>query len=611
MSGSHEGAGARAPDKKTAARILREIASLLEIKGENPFKARAYENAARALEETPLELAALVASGGHRELPGIGAALAAKIEEMAATGRLAYHDELRAALPATILELTQVPGLGPKKIHALHEALGIATLDALEEAARGGAIAGLPGFGEKTVAKILEGIAFVRKTGERHLLSEAAEEAARLVAALGEAVSLPPEFGSRPAAPGAPSLQALAIAGSLRRFRETVKDIDLVGSSDEAEAVMAAFVSLPVAAGVVNHGATKSTILLSSGLQADLRLVSPEEYAYALLHSTGSAEHNVAMRGRAKERGMKLNEYGLWRGEARVPAATERDIFAALGLAEIPPELREAMGEIDEAAAGAFPRLVEPGDLRGVLHCHSTWSDGRQSIAEMAEAARAAGYEYLGISDHSRTAAYAGGLSADRLREQWAEIDALNARLSGFRIFKGIESDILGDGSLDTDDALLEGLDFVVASVHSRMQLSEPAMTERICRAVAHPATTILGHPTGRLLLARDPYAVDMARVVEAGIANGVAIELNCHPERMDIDWRVLRSAIPSGLLTSVNPDAHAAADYRFLALGAGVARKGRAEPRHVLNALGREEIAAYFAKRKARWASRRARGPT
>ncbi len=608
---SPEDAPPPVPDKKTAARIFREIASLLEIKGENPFKARAYENAARALEGTPLELGPLVAAGGHRTLPGIGVAIAAKIEELATTGRLTYHDELRASLPATILELAQVPGLGPKKIHALHKSLGIATLDALEEAARGGKIAGLPGFGEKTVVKILEGIAFIRKTGDRRLLAEAYEDAERLIAALGEVVALPPEFPSRRAARGGPALRALSIAGSLRRFRETVKDIDLVGAADDPRAVMDAFVALRIAEAVVNHGPTKSTILLPSGARADLRLVAPEEFAYALLHFTGSAEHNVAMRALAKERGLKLNEYGLWRGEERVPAESERAIFAALGLAEIPPELREAMGEIEEAAAGEFPRLVEPGDLRGVLHVHSTWSDGRQTIAEMAEAARAAGYEYLGICDHSRSAAYAGGLSPDRLRAQWAEIDALNARLGGFRVFKGIESDILADGSLDYDDALLDGLDFVVASVHSRMQLSEAAMTERIRRAVSHPATTILGHPTGRLLLARDPYAVDMARVVEAAVANGVAIEFNCQPQRMEIDWRVLRAAVPAGLVTSVNPDAHAADDYRFLALGARVARKGRAEPRHVLNALGREAIAAWFAKRKARWASRRSQGAT
>lgn len=598
------------PDKKTVTRIFREIASLLEIKGENPFKARAYETAARSLEGTPLELDALVATGAHRTLPGIGAAIAAKIEELAATGRLVYYDDLRGSLPGTILELTQIPGLGPKKIHALHEKLGVASLRDLEEATRAGKVAGLPGFGEKTAAKILEGIAFLTARGDRHLLSEALAESERLLEALGNVVALPEPFPSRRggakasagAAGSAPRILALSVAGSLRRFRETVKDLDLVGSSADPESVMDAFVALPVATRVVNHGPTKSTILLPSGIQADLRLVAPDEYAYALLHFTGSAEHNVALRGLAKERGLKLNEYGLWRGEERVAAASEREIFDALGLAEIPPELREAMGEVEEAAAGSFPRLVQGGDLRGVLHCHSAWSDGHQTIAEMADAARSAGYEYLGISDHSRTAAYAGGLTPERVREQWAEIDALNARSPGFRIFKGIESDILIDGALDYDDDLLAGFDFVVASVHSRMQISEAAMTERIRRAIAHPATTILGHPTGRILRSRDPYAADMEAIVAAAIEHGVVIELNCHPERLDIDWRILRSAIPRGLMTSVNPDAHSTEDYRFLALGAGVARKGGAQPRHVLNTLGRDEIAAYFARRKARW---------
>ncbi len=568
------------------------MATLLEIKGENPFKARAHENAARALEGSPLELGPLVASGGHRALPGIGALIAAKIEELARTGRVEAYESLKASLPDTILELAEVPGLGPKKIHALHSALGVASLDSLEEAARAGRVASLPGFGEKTAAKILDGLAFIRKTASQHLLGGARAEAEALVAALRAAAGAGDRAGG---------LRDLSIAGSLRRFKETVKDLDLVGSAEDPVLVMAAFVSLPIATRVVNHGPTKSTILLPSGIQADLRLVAPVEFPYALLHFTGSAEHNVAMRARAKDRGLKLNEYGLWRGDERIDAHSEAEIFAALGLAEIPPELREAMGELEEAASGSFPRLVAASDFKGVLHCHSTWSDGRNTVEEMALAARAAGYEYLGISDHSRTAAYAGGLTPDRVRAQWAEIDALNARLAPFRIFKGIESDILGDGALDYDEDLLAGFDFVVVSVHSRMTMSEPEMTERICRAVSNPATTILGHPTGRRLLAREAYAVDMARVVETAIARGVVVELNCNPERMDIDWRLLRAALPAGLTTSVNPDAHAIDQFADLEAGAGVARKGRAEPRHVLNTLGRDAIALHFAQRKSR----------
>lgn len=575
-----------APDKKTVTRMLREMAALLEIKGENPFRARAYESAAHALEGSSLEFGPLVAAGAHRSLPGVGPAIAEKLDVLATTGRLPAYEDLKASLPDTILELAQVPGLGPKKIHALHKTLGVASLDALEEAARAGRVAALPGFGEKSAAKILEGIAFLRSTASRRLLAEARAEARALVAALAAA---------------APFADGPVVAGSLRRFKETVKDLDLVGSATDPEAVMAAFVSLPGASRVVNRGPTKSTIVLPSGLSADLRLVSPDEYAFALLHFTGSAEHNVAMRALARERGLKLNEYGLWRGDERIPARTEAEIFAALGLAEIPPELREAMGEIDEAREGPFPRLVTTEDLRGVLHVHSTWSDGRQSIEDLALAARDGGYEYLGICDHSRSAGYAGGLSAERVRAQWAEIDSLNVRLAPFRIFKGIEADILQDGSLDYDDDLLEGFDFVVASVHSRMTMSEPDMTERICRAVAHPRTTVLGHPTGRRLLAREAYAVDMQRVIETAIARGVVVELNCNPERMDIDWRLLRSALPAGLLTSVNPDAHGADQFAYLEEGAGVARKGRAEPRHVLNAFGRDALLAFFAERRGR----------
>lgn len=598
-------------DKAGVAQILRDIAGLLELRGENPFKARAYEKAARAIESTPEDLGELVASGAHKKLPGIGKAIAEKLEEMASTGRCAYYEELRASLPPTLIELMAIPGLGTKKILLLHEQLGIATMEALEAAIRDGRVATLTGFGEKTGAKILDGIAFVRAHASQHLLIDALAEAAKVIEALGRVVALPRD-GAMPAAaaspsapamlaPGAPTLTALSIAGSLRRSKEVVKDIDLVGSTDEPDAVMAAFQSLPVAARVINRGPTKSTIGVGSGLQVDLRLVAPAEYPYALLHFTGSAEHNTALRGLAKDRGLKLNEYGLWRGDERLPASSERDIYAALGLAEIPPELREAMGEVEAAAVGPIPHLVQLGDLRGILHCHSTWSDGRQTLLEMAEGARDAGYEYLGISDHSRTAGYAGGLAPEGVRAQWAEIDGLNRRLAPFRIFKGIESDILVDGALDYDDELLAGFDFVVGSVHSRMQLSSEEMTERVVRAVRNPRLTILGHASGRRLLVRDPFAVDMQRVLGEAIAHGVVVEHNCNPERMDLDWRYLRTALPQGLMTSINPDAHSAREYRFLELGCGTARKAGVEPRHVLNTLGVREIGEYFAARRAR----------
>jgi DNA polymerase (family 10) len=617
-------------DKAGVAQILRDIAGLLELRGENPFKSRAYEKAARAIESTPEDLGELVASGAHKKLAGIGKAIAEKLEEMVSTGRCAYYEELRASLPPTLIDLMSIPGLGTKKILLLHERLGIATMEALEEAIRDGRVATLAGFGEKTGAKILDGIAFVRAHASQHLLIDALAEAARVIEALGRVVALPRDGaisagvaspsapnGSTAAAPvavsssapavlppGAPSLGSLSIAGSLRRSKEVVKDIDLVGSTEEPDAVMAAFQSLPVAARVINRGPTKSTIAVGAGIQVDLRLVAPEEYPYALLHFTGSAEHNTALRGRAKDRGLKLNEYGLWRGDERVAAASERDIYAALGLAEIPPELREAMGEVEAAAAGQIPRLVQLGDLRGILHCHSTWSDGRQTLLEMAEGARDAGYEYLGISDHSGAATYAGGLTPESIRAQWAEIDGLNRRLAPFRIFKGIESDILSDGALDYEDELLAGFDFVVGSVHSRMKLSSGEMTERLLRAVRNPRLTILGHASGRRLLVRDPYAVDMQRVIAEAIAHGVVVEHNCSPERMDLDWRYLRAAIPQGLRTSINPDAHATREYRYLELGCGTARKGGVEPRHVLNTLGVREISEYFEARRARAAS-------
>lgn len=561
----------------TAARIaadfVEEYATLLELSGASPFRVRAYANAVRALETLPAPLDELLAAGTLTEVKGIGDSVAELVAEFADTGTAQAYEKLRAATPEGLLDMLRVPNLGPRKINAIRQALGVETLSALERAGRAGQLAGLKGFGAKTQATILKGVEYIRAHEGYCRVDTAHHSAQRLLAAL------------------TPHARQLAVAGPLRRARETVQQLDFVLSTPDAEAAAAAFATHPDVADVLAPGAAR----LSCGLQANLHVVPNAAFSAALHHYTGNEEHRAAIRAKAAERGLVLNERGLWRGDERIECADEAALFAALRLAYIPPPLRENRGEVEAAAFHALPKLVTTADIRGLLHLHSTYSDGADSLEAMARAVRERGFEYMGIADHSQTAAYAGGLSVAQVQRQWEEIDRLNESLAPFRIFKGIESDIRGDGSLDYDDDLLARFDFVVVSVHSQFNLSRDAMTARIVRAIEHPAATIVGHPTGRLLLNREGYAVEIESIIQAADRCGVALEINAHPARLDLDWRHVKKACDHGVQIAVNTDAHSVAGLDHLRYGVGIARKGWLRAPDVLNTLSREAIAAWF----------------
>ncbi len=558
------------------ARILEEMGTLLEIRGENPYRCRAYHNAARTLSDLPGDLAEMVADGQLAEVPGIGETILAKVTQLVTTGRLPAYEELKAETPPGLLALLRVPGLGPKKIKVLRDELKINDLSDLRKAAESGKIAALKGFGAKTEQKILEGIAFVESVGNRILQSTAQ----RLVHPIVEALRIEKK------------LIRIEVCGSLRRRLDTIGDLDILFSADDPAPILERFVNLPNVQRILAQGTTKASVLLIGGVQCDLRGVTDAQFPFALHYFTGSKAHNIALRKRAIARGLKLNEYGLEGPDGPVKCRDEAELFKALGLHFIPPELREDFGEFDLAEAGPIPRLVERSDLTGTFHNHTNWSDGGATQAEMAEAAQARGLKYLGIADHSRSAGYAGGLSIDRVRQQWREIDQLNESFEGkFRLFKGVECDILPDGSLDYPDDILEGFDYVVASVHSSFGQEREVMTERICKAVEHPLVTMLGHPTGRLLLARDAYAVDLDAVIEAAANAGTLIEINANPHRLDLDAQHCRRAKAQGVPLVINPDAHATNDLDFLDFGIGVARRAGLEPADVFNTAAPEKI--------------------
>ena len=567
--------------------ILREVAALLEIRGENPFRVRAYENAARTLEGLTEEPQDLIESGALGEVRGIGPGLAGAIAEIVQTGKLQLHQDLRAEVPPGLLDLFRVGGLGAKKIRRLHAELGVASLADLERACREGRVAELAGFGPKTQAKILEALAHLQEYGQRHLISEARATAERLLRQLRES----------------PAVTRAEIAGSLRRCRETIGDLDFVAAvaaADRAE-VARHFERAPGVDRVLGSGDTKVSVVIVGGFQVDLRMVEDGEFASALHHFTGSKEHNVLIRSRAKHDGLTVNEYGVFRGDRRLAADSEEALYRRLGLDWIPPELREGLDEIELAERHELPRLLEPGDLAGTFHVHTTWSDGTATVDQMAAAARKLGWRYLGIADHSKTAAYARGLTPEQVAEQWAELERWQGGAPGFRLFRGTECDVLVDGGLDFGDELLCGFDFVVASVHSRFTLPRAAMTERLVRAVSHPAVTFLGHPTGRLLLAREGYDLDLDAVLDAAFENGVVVEVNASPHRLDLDWRPLRGWLRRGGLTSINPDAHSTGGLADVEYGVGIARKAGAEAAQVVNTWPVERVSSFFEERRER----------
>jgi DNA polymerase (family X) len=577
-------------DRKAVAAALDDMGTLLELQDANPFKARAFHTAARAVGAITDDLTALIEAGTLTDVDGIGASTAKIITDLVTKGTSKEYDEVRKAFPAGVLEMLRIPGLGPKKAKILYEKMKIASLDGLEKAAREGRLKDVAGFGAKTAENILKGIEAVRTHGDRTLYPVAEEAGLRLLEAIR----------------GRKEIIRAELGGSLRRKREVIGDIDLVVSARDRDrpALMKFFTGLPDVAALVAGGETKSTVTLTGGINADLRIVDDTEYPFALNYFTGSKEHNVALRARARKYGWTLNEYGFsllsaeeTRGKAKrlVRCRDENEFYAALGLSYIPPELRENMGEIEAAEHDELPELITWDDVRGTLHCHTTYSDGLHTLEQMAGAARALGWEYLGIADHSKVAAYAGGLTAARLKEQWADIDRLNARQSGFRILKGTECDILAGGELDYPDTVLARCDYVVASVHSGFRMSEADMTRRIIKALKNKHVTMLGHPTGRLLLAREPYPVDMTAVIRAAADYGKIIEINAHPSRLDLDWRLCRFARDAGVMISINPDAHTTEGLKDVRYGVGIARKGWLEAKDVLNTRRLQDVLSYL----------------
>ena len=563
-------------NKDQIAAIFENIARLLELKGENPFKIRAYTHAVRALEilSEPVEM--LVAEERVSSVDGIGKAISEKITELVQTGRLAYYDKLRDEFPPDILTLFDIQGLGGKKIKALWDALRIDSVTKLERACKSGAVAELPGFGEKTAANIIKAIEHMRKHAGEFRFGD--------IAALAE--------GLLEDLRGHPDVNLAQIAGSYRRKKEIVRDLDFIVSSRNAEGVMTFFTSHPLVESILAQGATKSSVLLKSGIQCDLRVVSGAEYPFALNYFTGSKEHNVRMRSRALSKGWSLNEYRFSAAEGRelrepLPEIhEENDIYRSLGLDPVDPELRENRGEIEAAEHHKLPRLVEWTNLRGTFHNHTTASDGRASLEDMIAAAKELGLEYLGIADHSKSSFQANGLDEKRLAAQVARIRELNAAETDFRIFAGTECDILKDGSLDFSDDILSTLDYVVASVHSSFTMPEAEMTERIIRAMQNPHVTMLGHLTGRLLLSREPYQVNIPAILDAAAETGTIIELNANSRRLDLDWRWWPLAREKGVKCSINPDAHTTAGLQDLLFGVGIARKGWLTKDDVINTL-------------------------
>jgi DNA polymerase (family X) len=569
-------------DRHLAALVLDEIAALLALQDVQRFRVLAYRNAARALDRLDGDLAELYRTGALADTPGLGPATLAVVRDLVETGRSRLYDRLRRETPAGLVQLRAVSGLGPKRIHTLHERLGIETIDQLRDAAESGRIAALPGFGPATQRRILGGLEFVGRSAGRRRQPQAYATADRLIGFL---ETLP--------------VDSVALTGELRRRCETVDGIDLLAVAEAVDGVIDGFLALPGLTLPERVEGGRARARLADGAEVRLRCVPPGSAGAALLVETGGAAHVEALAARAAERGLRLDRDGLWRGDAPVASDSEEAVYEELGLAWVPPELREGRGEVAAAEAGTLPRLVEYEDLRGTFHCHTTYSDGVATVAELGDAARARGWRYLGIADHSVSASYAGGLTVDDVRRQHEEIDAWNREHgSEVRLLKGIESDILSDGRLDYEPAVLDTFDYVVGSVHSGFRMGSEAMTRRVTTAVRNPYLTILGHPTGRLLLSREPYAIDLDAVIAAAADAGAAIEINGDPHRMDMDWRYWPAAREAGVRCAIDPDAHSVAGLGAVIFGLSVARKGWLGPDDVINAWELERVEAHLQRR-------------
>jgi DNA polymerase (family 10) len=567
--------------------ILEEIALLLELKDENPFKIKAYRSGAETVRSFPDDIVALAAANQLTGIKGIGEALRDKLHEMATTGKLAFHENLRAEFPSTLFELFELQGLGAKKIKTLHRDLGISSIADLKLACVENRIAGTPGFGAKTQSNLLEAIAHRESHAGIFRLGSVAHVVEDMLDHLRDH----------------PETLRVAVCGSYRRAKETVHDVDLLLATAHPAELTSYFTTLPGIQKILAHGETKASVILDNGLQCDLRAVSNAQFPFALQYFSGSKEHNVALRQLALRKGWSLNEYDFTRvnddAEPLPEVHEEKDIYLALGLSFIEPELRENLGEIEAAQTGSLPRLIDISNLRGTFHNHTTESDGKNSLEEMAAAAQELGLQYLGIADHSKSSFQANGLHEDRLLRQVAEIRALNESLDGFRVFAGSEVDILKDGSLDFPDEILAQLDYCVASVHNSFTLSEDDMTQRIIRAMENPHVTMIGHLTGRLLLKRDSYAVNHSKIIDCAAETRTVIELNCNPMRLDMDWRWWHRARDKGVLCSINPDAHKTEQLQFLHFGVRLARKGWLRREDVINAFSLDKITEWLQRPK------------
>jgi DNA polymerase (family 10) len=567
------------------AAIFSGMADLLECRGDNPFRIRAYRRAAQNLESFGGSLEELSQAGRLTEMSGIGHDLAEKITEYLTTGAIAAYESLKRAAPAGVLELLEIPGVGPKTVKLLTERLKISSVAQLEAAATTHRVLKLPGFQDKKEQNILKGIEILTRGQERLHLGLALPIANELLAFLKTV----------------PGVKRVSTAGSLRRMRETIGDLDLLASSDDPKRVVQEVSRAPCCTRVLAAGETKASIRTTHGIQVDVRVVKPESFGAALQYFTGSKEHNVRLRELAGKQGLKVNEYGVFQIKTgkRLAGREEDDVYKALGLPWIPPELREDQGELDAAAAGRLPTLVEAADVKGDFHIHTTWSDGSDSLDEMAKAGQARGYQYLTICDHSRSLKVAHGMTIERLRAQMAAIRALNARAKGFRLLMGAEVDILSDGSMDYPDRVLAELDFVVGSIHSGMSQSEAVLTRRMIAAMRNPFVTLIAHPTGRLMGQREPYALDLETVFAAAKDTGTAMEINAYPKRLDLNDAAARRARELGVTLAVSTDSHSRDQLEQMPFGLGVARRAWLEPRHLLNCRSLDQLVAWISRKR------------
>jgi len=575
-----KGEGSKLMKNTAIAKVFSDIADLLELKGENAFKIRAYQKVVRAIEHYPKEIRIMIEEGEDlRSIPGVGDAIAKKTTELVATGNLEYYEKLKAEFPEGITNLLAIPGIGPKTANKLSTELGITSVDALEQSIHDGRVASLFRLGDKTAGNILQQIQALRRKDQRIPIGEALPIVEEILGYL------------RPI----PGVRNLTYAGSLRRFRETLGDIDLMGTADNPKEVIDAFISLPQIGQVLAQGSTKASAIVAGGLQVDLRMVEHDSFGSLLQYFTGSKQHNISLRERGRRQGLKLSEYGITSldTDKLEKFAVEEDFYHRLGLQFIPPELREAQGEIERAEQGTLPNLVELGDIKGDLHMHTDWSDGHNSLEEMTLAAKKLGYQYIAITDHSGGRGIAHGLDEERLRKQMAEIRALNERLDGIRVFSGIEVDIRADGSLDLPHEILSNLDIVIGAVHSAMNQDEGKMTRRVLSAVENPDVDIIAHPTCRLLGHREPVAIDLEAILQAAANNNKILEINAMPARLDLNDIHAFRARELGVKLAIETDSHSTAHLVFMHFGISVARRAWCEPQHILNTLPVEEVLA------------------